>query len=256
MARLNNAISYDSDDEEFPDLSTILKRSVEVCAKEKSKGRGGTSEKEKEKEKEQGPKSIHHGIIGSPKSVTQASCDEKRLRKQRALGLAHVNSLRLPLTKEPLRKKFNRDEDLDFRQDEMKWSTPRMAVKVRVDHRTFSPSTPRATFSEDDILFDDLSDFIVDDSASDVEEAPSRIRKPRREFAPGGEKVRLLLKSTVLDLTSPKKSSKTLSVLDSISPKKSSKIPSVRSSNTEDTSQKTEVAATVFNEEPGACLRL
>lgn len=287
MARLNNTISYDSDDEEFPDLSTILQRPVEVCAaKEKSEGKGG--KEEKEKEKEPGRETVQHGITGSTKSVTKISCDEKRLRKQRPLGLAHVNSLRLPFAKEPAQKKTNQDQCLDSKNVEMKRFSPRRVAKARVDHRTYSSSTTSTTYLDNDVSFDDLSGFIVEDSASDVEEPAPRTRKPRTEVTPSGEKVLSVLKPTVLDLTSPKKSSKTPSVRDFTSPKKSSKphsvltstlpsrsskkplildltspercsktsTPSVNFSNTDATSQKSEVSGTIFDEDPGACLRL
>lgn len=233
MARLNNEILCGSDDEEFPDLSTILKRSVKVLAeKEQGEGSGGTAKKDKE----QGKKSIQHGIIRSPRSVTKLSCDEKQLRKQRPLGFAHVNSLRLPIAKEALQKKFNRDQYLESRHDERKLSTPRRAAKDRVDHRTFVSSTISEDCSEDDISFDDLSDFIVDDSASDVEDRPLRTQKPRREVVPAEEKVRSIVKPTVIDLTSPKKSFK--------------------SSNVKLMSQRSEASETVFDENPEACLRL
>lgn len=237
MARLNNEILSGSDDEEFPDLSTILKHSVKVLAeKEQGEGSGGTAKKDKE----QGKKSIQHGIIRSPRSVTKLSCDEKQfrkqLRKQRPLGLAHVNSLRLPIAKEALQKKFNRDQYLESGHDERKLSTPRRAAKDCVNHRTFVSSTISEDCSEDDISFDDLSDFIVDDSASDVKDCPSRTQKPRREVVPAGEKVRSMVKPTVIDLTSPKKSFK--------------------SSNVKLMSQRSEASETVFDENPEACLRL
>lgn len=235
MARLNNDVLSDSDDEEFPDLSTILKRSVKVfAAKEQGEESGGTAEKDKE----QGKNTIQHGIIRSPKSVTKISCDEKQLRKQRPLGLAHVNSLRLPIAKELLQKKFNRGQYLESRRDEMKLSTPRRAAKDHVNQRTFVSSAISEDCSEDDVSFDDLSDFIVDDSASDLEEPPSRTQKPRREVVPGGEreKVRSISKPTIIDLTSPKKSSK--------------------SSNVKIMSQRSEASGTVFDEDPEACLRL
>lgn len=220
MARLNNRISCDSDDDEFPDLSTILS-----VGKGKSEGRGGTAEKE------QGRIRVQHGIIESPKSMTKVSCDEKRLRKQRPLGLAHVNSFLLPIAKEPGQKNVNRDEHLDSRRDEIKRSTSRKAVKERVDHR--ASSTTSTTSSGDDVFFDDLSGFIVKDSASDLEEPPLRTRKPRRELAPIGEKVCSRLKPTVVDLTSPKKSS-----------------------NVKYTSQGSEVAGTIFDEDPNERLKL
>lgn len=239
MARLNNEIQCDSDDEEFPDLSIILKRSVEEWAvKEKSGAKGRI-----EKEKDQGGNTMQHGVIGSPKSVIRTSCDEKTLRKQRPLGLTHVNSLRLPIAKEPVQKSFNRDQHLDSSHDEIKRSTPSRAAKARVDFRTFSSLT---TSSEDDDSFDGLSDFIVDDSATDFEEpSSSRTQKPRGEVAPSGEKFRSILKPTVVDLTTPKKSSKT----------------PIKSSNVKLTSQRSEVSGmevsgTVFDEDPESCLRL
>lgn len=234
MARLNFAISCDSDDEDFPDLSKILKRSD---GKEMDEWGGKVVEGEKEKKQEQGRKTVQHGITGSPKSVTKVSCDEKPLRKQRLLGFAHINSLRLPIEKESVQKKFDRNQHLDFRHDEMIRTTPRRAAKDRMDPCTFSLSTSGAIVSEDDVFFDDLSDFIVDDSASDVEEPPSRTQKPRREVVPDGKKVRSI-EPTVVDLTSPKKSLRT---------------PSGKPSKVKNISQKSE---TVFDEDPESCLRL
>lgn len=241
MARLNNEIQCDSDDEEFPDLSIILKHSVEKWAvKEKSGARGGIEE---EKEKDHGRKTMEHGVIGSPKSVIKTSCDEKTSRKQRPLGHTHVNSLRLPIAKEPVQKSFNRYQHLDSSHDETKRSTPSKGAEARVDFRTFSSLT---TSSEDDGSFDGLSDFIVDDSATDFEEpSSSRTQKHRREVVPSGGKPRSILKPTVVDFTTPRKSSKA----------------PIKSSNVKLTSQTSEVSGmevsgTVFNEEPESCLRL
>lgn len=228
MARLNNRISCDSDDEEFPDLSTILS-----VGKGQSEGRGGTTEKE------QGTNRVQHGIIGSPKSVTKVSCDEKRLKKQRPLGLAHINSFLLPIAKGPVQKNVNRYEHLDSRRDGIRRSTPRRATKERGDHR--ASSTTSTTSSGDDVSFDDLSGFIVKDSASDLEEPPLRAQKPRREVAPIGEKVCSKLKPTVVDLTSPKKSSKT---------------PSVKSSNVKYTSQRSKVSGNIFDGDSDERLKL
>ncbi|MCJ1425743.1 hypothetical protein MMC29_003643 [Sticta canariensis] len=232
MARLNNEIQCDSDDEEFPDLSIILKRSgEELAVREKSGARGGI-----EKDKDHGRNTMQHGIIGSPKSVIKTSCDEKTLRKQRPLGHTHVNSLRLPMAKEPVQKSFNRDQHLESSRDGMKRSTPSRAPKARADYRTFSSLTS----SEDDGSSDGLSDFIVDDSATDFEEpSSSRTQKPRREVPPSGEKSRSTLNPPVVDFTTPKKSSKT----------------PLKSSNVKLTSQRMEGSGTVFDEDPESCLR-
>ena len=234
MARLNNEKQCDSDDEQFPDLSIIIKRSVEQWAvKDKSGAKGGI-----EKEKDHERNTMQHGVIGSPKSVIRNSRDEKTLRKQRPLGYTHVNSLRLPIVKEPVQKSFNRDQHLDSSHDGKNRSTPSRVAKTRVDFYTFSSLT---TSPEDD----DLSDFIVDDSATDFEEpSSSRTQKPHGEVARGG-KSRLILNPTVVDFTTLKKSSKT----------------PVKSSNVKLTSQRSEVSGmevsgTVSDEDPESCLRL
>lgn len=234
MARLNTNIQSDSDDEEFPDLSTILKS---CTVKEMSEGSGGIEETNKNGE--QGKKNMQHGVIYSPQNVRERFCDEKRLKKHRTLGIAHVNSLLLPIAKEIVQEKFNKDQYLDSRRDEKK-SSPRRAVKACVD-RTFSSLMTSSADFPDDVFFDDLSRFVVDDPARHVEEPSSRIQKSHGEVVPNADKVRSISKATVIDLTSPKKPSK---------------MPSVETSNVKPSRERLEVSGTVFDENPEACLRL
>ena len=199
MARLNNLIDSD---EELPDISNLLpSRTDNVGEQPEPKCR------------------ISRGNSGTLSS-----------REQRPLKLAHINSLLLPLTNEFRREKSTslfleggtlRNEDEGIRPG-CRWSGPsnvhhhgrRMSPRKRAQQS--APSTevflePRmcaSVLEEESECEDNLSDFIVDDTASESDAPPGCL--PRRKNKNPREEQSSLVKGAssggrVVDLTSPRK---------------------------------------------------
>ena len=181
MARLN-AI-YDSD-EEFPDVSTILRRSrtdiPKIPRKVLTKEHGNKvplGYNDSKRIVESAAAYEYHGNMS--KTVTDVSCNEKQSRRQRPLGTAQVNSLILPITDGRLVKaknpglKTSTGSLNDVRQVR---SSPRRTARQPINYRVFIPQG-NASGSDDESYFDDLSDFVVDESASESEMVSTRSPK-------------------------------------------------------------------------------
>lgn len=229
MARLNFRAVSDSDDE-FPDLSTILRPPSEVPANsprrapQKEQSRNST-------------RAIEAGKIGHsqhisaerlqspPKGITQASYDEKQSRRQRPLGplkISHVNSLLLPLSSGSLSctKLPSLQENISNGIEHSR-SSPRRLARAPVDYSKYAAALADASVSsEDEDSFTDLSGFIVPDSASEDEDTSSRStrknfrRPPQRSDLKHGRATSRVPGETknengppceTIDLTSPEK---------------------------------------------------
>lgn len=253
MARLNE-ISYS--DDEFPELSTIL-HSInhspsKPIGRRNGKEHGGQSTASA-KDSSSSPltnHSPHDGTSKHPKSPIKALCEEKLSRKQRPLRLAHVNSLLLSTKKEAEHGDYGPDQNSNSRKDGTQLSTPRRTGR-RLLNRNQVNSAHRTVASDDDQSFDDLSDFIVDDSASDEEDYRYRVRLQAPKLVaqkPGGQielsrrRLGPNISQFAVDLTLPEKTNSTLISTNS---------PSER--NISNQSGHSEL---FFEDEPQTCLRL
>lgn len=210
MARLN--VALDSDDE-FPDLSILLAGS--------STGQHGTISNAN-------AQSIKDTPLNSKPNVSPGS------RRQRPLKLAHVNTLSLPLAdefgvdKKSISVVSRGTNPPDFEEDERtrceplkkitttdslaltaKRSSPRKTVQSSFAFTGFRPQRDNVQASDEDSSFEDnLSDFVVNDSASDIERPRKRPPRKKTGVASGSnsQTVRASSDHSVIDLTSPKKS--------------------------------------------------
>ena len=231
MARLHE----DSDSgEEFPDLWTIMypatqdqrkiiqSNEVESTAISKAvkKERKIINTLKKERRGLQDEGNSSHCAT----SVTKVSFAEKQVRKQKPLGLAHVNSLLLPIsnislhTPEKLQKPVTHDEDKGVAR-----TSPKRRAKTEVEHKMIIPDFYDAAQStEDEESHDSLSDFIVYDSISESETEPPRSiykgrgRSPKKNqqdhntHQPSGTNIKQNVSKpkaepAVIDLVSPAK---------------------------------------------------
>lgn len=226
MARLNQIV--DSDDE-FPDLSTILRGPAGAGVNENR-----TTERASKKRDESGRspnKRKDHKLIGAaredsivPGNDNRLLCDEEHESEPQAFGQLRstdINSLFLRYPKQSLDKETKVHTVATSVR-----TSPRRRGRAQVDYSHCAPrlSDTSLSFSDDD-SFTDLSGFIVPDSASDEEVLPSSSQKkeesrrsktksrmqPAQDYA--SNKVRSPveeLESTgPIDLTSPKKEKKT-----------------------------------------------
>ena len=207
MARLN--IVLDSDDE-FPDVSILLAGST---------GQNGTIPKTN-------LGSIKNIPLNSKPNISPGS------RRQRPLKLGHVNTLSLPLVDgfgvdqksssvvsrginlpgfedernrcEPL-KKIITEKPLAFTA---KRSSPRKAVQGSLTFTQFRHRRDKVQASDEDGSSENnLSDFVVNDSASDIEGPPKRSPRKKTALTSGSssQSVQILSDQSVIDLTSPNK---------------------------------------------------
>lgn len=202
MARLHE----DSDsDEEFPHLSTIMglpRKTGQRQPPSSAATCGQEQRKEAPNRAISGPKDGSRALAS--KGAARVSCDEKQVKKQGPLKIAHVNTLLLPIPSGPTpeTKRVEKISD-DSDSEEPVRPTPRRVAKKQIDYDAFTSALSTALDSDDDQSFHDLSDFIVRDSDSELE---------------------------VRSLKSPKKSIRR-------SPKKSSYDPDATRSSTNGTSQ-------------------
>ena len=165
-------------------------------------------------------KSPKKSVALSPERVVTATSNDKQARKQTPLRLAHVNSLLLPPLNESLQlpKKLSLDSEERSQKNQTRTS-PRKAAKHKYNYAAFVSDLDDALPStEEDDSFDDLSDFIVADSASEDElRRPRSVRKdvqrtPRRlfrrkdlDFGPknGEDHQEHKRPEFIIDLTSP-----------------------------------------------------
>ncbi len=179
MARLN---AICDSDEEFPDVSTLLRRSGTTIQQTPRKGlkkEHGNEVPPEHKNSECTVKAIavQKDVYPSSRDGTEVSCNEKQSSRQRSLGTAQVNSLLLPITGELLAEANNSEscvgiDNLDGIRKPR--SSPRRTARRPLSYRVFVPEGSSASGSEDKSYFDDLSEFIVNDSASESEKVPTR----------------------------------------------------------------------------------
>ena len=198
MARLNER---NDSDEEFPEVSMILQhyRSPTKTHDEKSrKEQGDQSLKQTQDDdyrKISMPSHISNQISGGYKNPL----DKNRSRGQRPLKLAHVNSLLLPIFSTE-----NRGDNpiLGLRDRE------KVRTGVAESRENLSASSP--TLDEISDSEDHLSDFIVDDSSSGIEDVPIRasgtsIQQYRKYTKLKAQKPYPASEQTAIDLISPEK---------------------------------------------------
>lgn len=189
MARLN---AICNSDEELPDISTTLRRSrtdiLQTSRKVLTKERGNEVPLEYYKSNRIVKVLAAHEDDGSiSENITNVSCNEKQSSRQRALGTAQFNSLLLPIADGWLAKAKNPESrtSTDSLDDAKKVrSSPRRTARQTAKHKVCI-SKESASESEDESYFDDLSDFVIDDSASDFETVLTR--SPKRSVPPPRE---------------------------------------------------------------------
>lgn len=255
MAKLHE----DNDsDEEFPELSTIigpprkthrgqLPSSVAACGQER-----------RETAPETAPKKTHDKPVVASRALAErgparASHDEKQIKKQRPLKIAHVNTLLLPISSASIQRtesvqKTSDDSD----SEEPVRPTPRRVAKKQIDYSAFTSALSTALDSDDDQSFDDLSDFIVRDSDSELD---ARFLESSRTYVRGSPKklphAPDTTRSSTINTSQPE-------VIDLISPDKTGRGASHRKSritrnNDPTDTQEKGVSST---EDPPATLRL
>ena len=220
MARLNQVIQEDSNDE-FPDLSEVLKEGGSGAVTLKSgweKEHSDVGHPMTRDKNNLAVNSTERNELPS-KSVTNALCEEKQARRQRR---PRVNSLLLPISNGALSnaKCFDGDQTIARTHTAIR-SSPKRSVKSPIDYSIFAEALSdfEVSTSEGDSADTDLSGFIVFDSATEEEDSSrSKPRKERRWWAQktGGhvpsktkEGATILFRSpediATIDLTSPKK---------------------------------------------------
>lgn len=154
MARLNTT---KHDDEDLPELSTILAENLALSQK-----------------KDQSPFGSPNGSAKTTSTVLPE--DKKGICKQRSLKIAHVNSLLLSLTGQRASSSEKR-----VQPDSHIRSSPRRAANQQQKQNSLFPAWNDASDSED-FSSDHMSDFIVSDSYCDSEEEhqSSTYRRPLR----------------------------------------------------------------------------
>ena len=210
MARLN--LIVESDDE-FPDVSILL---------------GGPAGK---KDRLSGAQTKKAGKVTQLRDTAPAN---PGFRRQRPLKRAHVNSLLLPIanetrqdreifppgessqiqTYEPQRRRspFETGSENKVKKapdDIRKRSSPRKAAQISSAHSQIqSQSNSSLPMDEDNSSEENMSDFIVSPSDSDLETLP--VRSPRRKkmegFARGSKSQSMAMASddSVIELCSPR----------------------------------------------------
>ena len=184
MARLHEE---GHSEDELPDVSTIL-----VAIKDAQRGVQNDSRSPRKAQRDTGARLTlplqDKNHLNKPCSIlpvrnnVKVSFSDQQARKQKSLRLAHVNSLLLPtlngLEKSPV-KQLTISRQLANGSPLKR--TPRRAAAQKLSFTTFVVD-PRNTLdsAEEDVSFDDLSEFIVNDSASETElKRPLSVRKHR-----------------------------------------------------------------------------
>ena len=189
MARLHEIA--DSDDE-LPDLSKILV-SVDKSQHGVRRNNQPSSEKPPGATKTQvillspGKDSTDRSLrISSIQGNVEASLRNRQARKQKPLRLAHVNSLLLPTVNGPSKSPGKRAIAIKQSENEgLLREIPGRAAAQRVDSaHLVADLRDTLDSTEDDTSSDNLSDFIVNDSASETEMEPSRSVKTYRKGSP------------------------------------------------------------------------
>ena len=211
MAKLHE--NNDSDDE-LPDLSAVigLPRKTGQGQLPSSAANSGQEQKEIAPQRAS-DKSIVDLRVLAKKGATRASYDEKQAKKQRPLKIAHVNTLLLPISSGPIQKTESVQRTLDDSDSEDPVRpTPRRVAKKQIDYSAFTSALSTALNSDDDQFFDDLSDFIVGDSDSELDatslKSPRKhVRRSPKKFSYGPDTTRSSTNNTsqpeIIDLISP-----------------------------------------------------
>lgn len=219
MARLNTKVfNSDDEDEDLPELCTLLQRlghceesSKSTLAKVGEEERGGNQAVIADGN-DGGGKPYSWGKRADGKSDHASSQDISPAvspRKQRPLRLTHVNSLLLPISKT---QTFQKDNDQDRLGNTAHSKSPTRRLVPRSRLEPFS--TPPSSGSDAEEEFSDgLSDFIVNDSASECEEEPARkqnawkdeSRKDEKDERTGVPRIYVGPKGNEIDWTIPKK---------------------------------------------------
>lgn len=187
MTRLN---AICNSDEECPDVSTILRQSGRAIPQTPRKG----------SKKEQGSRvpfetddtkgtikktAIQENNVNVPRNDKKVSGNEKQVSRQRALGTVQINSMLLPRYDErtvesnsskPCTSTHGVNDTRQLR------SSPRKATKQPVNYEVFIPELSNTSGSQEESYDEDLSGFIVNDSASESEAVP--VTLPRRTAQP------------------------------------------------------------------------
>ena len=251
MARLHQ--DNDSDDE-LPELSIIIGLPGRAVQRKlpSSATKRGQEHRNKVPSVDDEKSTVNLGAL-TEKSVARAACDEKQVKKQRPLKIAHVNSLLLPISSGPIQANEKVEKSPEYSEsEEAIRPTPRRAAKHGVDYKAFTLALSTALDSDEDQSFDDLSDFIVRDSDSDSDARPLKsprkyIRRSPNKFPHASNTTRYppknTLQSRAIDLTSPRRvGPSTIGLGSSIS--RNSASPDIQAHGTS------------FNEELPATLRL
>ena len=179
-----------------------------------------------------------------PRRIVKASCNEEQIRKQKPLRPAHVNSLLLPVALSPS-KPLGHEQNVppcSSRRSTTARDTPRRIAARKVDFSIFATELDeRLESAKEGESCDDLSDFIVSDSASEEElPIPKTTRKDGKK-SPHKSQSRY---------ERPKDSPETI---DLISPVKN---PQTVSISRQQEAPKTQTTSNVFEENPFSSLRL
>ncbi|KAI4125514.1 MAG: hypothetical protein LQ347_005363, partial [Umbilicaria vellea] len=222
MARLHE--EKDSDDE-LPELSAViglhrktdqeLHSSTTTFGQEQRKIAAGRFDKNQ----------IVSLTVLAKEGLATASHDEKQVKKQRPLKIAHVNTLLLPISSGPTEttKSVQKTSD-DSDSEEPVRPTPRRVAKQQIDYSAFTSALSTALGSDDDQSLDDLSAFIVRDSDSELDvkssDSPRTYvrRSPKKlSHAPKSThgSTNIASQSEVIDLISPDKTGRVIGYRES-----------------------------------------
>ena len=180
MARLNAVCDSD---EEFPDVSTILRQSGRAIPQSPQKG----SKKEQgirvpfkiDDTKETVKKiAAEENNDNLPKNVEKFSGNGKQPSRQRALGTVQINSLLLPKSDErSVGGKISKPSTTTNGVDDTRQlrSSPRKATKQPVNNKVFIPELGSTYGSGEESYDDHLFDFTVNDSTSESEAVLERL---------------------------------------------------------------------------------
>ncbi|KAL9119882.1 MAG: hypothetical protein Q9187_003559, partial [Circinaria calcarea] len=226
MARLHE-ISESEDD--LPDISTILYPAIHDQRKPLI-NHDANKRTKKEQETSASTEESKVGLVKMaqpkddlPVKVKKASSEKKQARKQRSMRLAQADSLLLPLSANPIQTKEVIPK-LPIRDDINSSGriSPKKVSTYQVNYAPILSDLPDALQSnEQEDFYESLSDFIVDDSDSELDTSvlrpvgKDRRRSPKKNSKKpkyrGSNAKPLLSRSeqppTLIDLTSPLKES-------------------------------------------------
>ena len=192
MAKLNSI--YNSD-EEFPDIDIILRPSGRVVPRTPRKGAEKEYGKRLIPRSESSKRTVKKKLAAQedggdvPKSTTKVSCIEKQVSRQRPIRTIPINSLSLLKTNEPHAKtKHSKSSTTSKNLDDISQARPskRRTARKPMNYKISIPKSSSTSGSEEESYDDGLSDFVADDSASELEIAPptspERIAPPAERF--------------------------------------------------------------------------